>query len=125
METTGKGCGYKLWICDRTSGVCQGSSTSQSSTDCITPRLIQSAGDLQCSKTVPTDENCLSGKLTVTVIRLIIRSAVPLHFTSPAGKQDGRIRGTRCAEIRRSRTRCRAECHTRARALTHTEGESF
>ena len=62
----------------------------------------------------------------MTVIRLIIRSALPLHSTTPAGKQEGRIRATRCAEIRRGRTSRRVECahtHTHTHTLTHTHTE--
>lgn len=45
----------------------------------------------------------LLARLPVTVIGLIIRSPLPLRLTSPAGKQEGRIRATHCAEIRRGR----------------------
>lgn len=72
----------------------------------------------------------LSGKATVTVIRLIIRSDLPLHITTPAGKQEGRIRATRCAEIRRGRTSPRVECahslfHSHTHTHTHGKRETF
>lgn len=64
-----------------------------------------------------------AGELTVAVIRLIVRCAFPLRLTSPAGKQEGRIRATHCAEIRRGRTSPRVECtHTHSLNIcpTHT-----
>lgn len=68
----------------------------------------------------------LSGKVTVTVIRLIIRSGLPLRLTTPAGKQEGRIRATRCAEIRRGRTSPWVECaHSLFHSHTHRKRETF
>lgn len=84
--------------------------------------FLSSLGKTEFVSCLVLSSRCLPGKLTVTVIRLIIRSALPLRLTSPAGKQEGRIRATHGAEIRRGRTSGWVEC-TPTHKHTEKEGE--